>query len=464
MSTLSNSSASSGSSRDAAPGARTNTRTSKMSYEERLAYAESKGLKGDLARQYANADRTNSYHDTFWDRFRKFFGGKLGSEDTQESLDLEDSALINELLNAQREQDYNDPAAQAERLRNAGINPDLDPGNLGSGEASQIDDEVLGSGLSEQLSAAHQSATDLPLQVASSVMDAAGSVMSLVTGGFNLSNLIFQMDQSEMSNVFDFANKINDLGGYLPILGIQYDDVNRSFYDDEGNLTLERMSDKVKNDLMKRMASYRHPRTRRQVEQMYRSFDSAKTLESFFRTKTGQKNATRQFAEEGKALAELTGSSDSSMDSLFRNPHYRSTCDLAVQLYNIGLEAQLKVSEFQTKYYDALESGDVAELEAHQRAWEADQKTLQAGIQSQVYEKLADWMTELKNSDDPFAQMLLLSVMSGGFKQLGFDSPFELPEKLLDKLGGIVDWASNFIPGLGTLKGVTAAAQKVQMN
>lgn len=43
---------------------------------KRLADAQAAGLTGDFADQYVNAARKNTYKDTFWDKFRKFFGGK----------------------------------------------------------------------------------------------------------------------------------------------------------------------------------------------------------------------------------------------------------------------------------------------------------------------------------------------------------------------------------------------------
>lgn len=440
-------------------------RTSKLSKDERLEFAKSKGLSGDLALQFANSNRQNTYNDTFWDRFAKFFGGKLGSEKFQESLDLQDDALLNELLNAQREQEYNSPEAQAERMRAAGINPDLGQSSLEAGEASQIDDEVLGTGLNESLASAQTQASELPLQVASGIMDAAGALFGLVSSGIDISTKLYDLEAKEMSDVFNLSKSMNDLGSFLPLLGIGYDDVNKTFVDKNGALTLEQMSDKTRDYIMRQQANYIHPRSRRKVRQLFSNFKSSKALESYYASKTGAKKQTLDYAKAGEGLAQLAGNAGVSLESLLTSEPYKATCDLAAELYNMSLQAKIQEETFNSQYYSALNSTDQdgytggEDKAAHDRL-EQQVSQYRSSIKKQVLEKMTEWVSKLSSNDDAISRLLLMSAMSGGMQDLGFGSPFDLIDQGLDRVGDMAEFITDLFFPKGIVKGAVKGAAK----
>lgn len=429
--------------------------------QKREREADAAGLKGQFRDQYVNTIRKNTYQDTFWDRFKEFFGGKRGSKAFQESLDLEDSAYLSELMNAQREQEYNDPAAQAERMRTAGINPDLTGGeSLTPGEASQIDDEVLGSGLSAVLTETQSQAAQMPLQLANGIMEAAGSVMSLVSGGMGISNSLFQMDLDEVSKVFDLTKQGLDLGAFIPTLGVKYDDVRGAYYDDNGELTVENLSERAKAKLVEDQR-YRHPRTRRMMRQLIDTMYSPQAFSKHLESKAAEKRAAKSYAQEGIGLAELTGDFNPNVEDLLRNPGYRETIDLSVELYKLQLESRKKMAEIEKAYRDAFMETDEnnpnngSQMQAARDRMTAEVEAYQADLQRQVYDMMETWLSNRSNSDSPVDKLLLLSIMSGGFRELGFDSPMQLPGDILTRLGNLADFVTDLIPGLGQTKAIS---------
>lgn len=435
----------------------------------RLAAAQAAGLTGDFANQYANASRKNTYRDTFWDRVRKFFGGKLGSEEMQELLDQEDQTLLTELLNAQREQENNSPEAQIARLRAAGLNPDLTGGeSITPGEASQIDDETLGSALSPGLSAVQQSAIDLPVQVANTIMDAAGSVMTLISSGMNVGFALQNQDFKEMESLFSFSKQMNDLGSFLPLIGIGFDDVSNQFYDDNGNLTLELMSDKVKNELYKQRANYRHPRSRKIFDNLFQNFFSSKSLESYYNSKAGQRKAIQSALEADTEASKLAGFDVKGLNygQVVDSPALNETREFAISLYKLSLQSAKELAQYQTDYWSNLNETDgegytAADYESSSKWLQITSEQLQNAIKSQVYDMTLKWLQDMQDSDDPLAVPLTYSLMSGSFKQLGFESPFDLYEKGIDKLGSIVDWITDLIPTKALAKGAVKGAKAV---
>lgn len=440
--------------------------------EQRMAEAKAAGLTGDFASTYADASRKNTYRDTFWDKFRAFFGGKLGSESMQELLDQEDQTLLNELRNAQREQDYNSPEAQIARERAAGLNPDLTGGeSITPGEASQIDDETLGSALSPGLSAVQQSAIDLPVQVANTIMDAAGSVMSLVSSGMNIGFSLQNQDFKEMESLFSFSKQMNDLGSWLPLIGIGFDDVSSSFYDENGNLTLELMSDKVKNEFYKQRANYRHPRSRKIFDNLFRNFFSSKSLESYYNSKAGQRKAIQSALEADTEASKLAGKDVRGLDygQAVDSPALNETREFAISLYKLSLQSAKEMAQYQTDFWSNLNDPDdkgytAADYESSSKWLQATSEQLQNAIKTQVYDMTLDWLQDMQTSDDPLAVPLTYSLMSGSFKQLGFESPFDLYEKGIDKLGSIVDWITDLIPTKAVAKGVSKGAKAITGN
>lgn len=438
--------------------------------EQRTAEADEAGLTGDFRDQYINSSRKNTYRDTFWDKLAKVFGGKLGSEKFQESLDLEDQAFINELLNAQREQEYNSEPEQAARLRAAGVNPDLDGGaSLSPAEASQIDDEVLGgTGLASALSGVQSQ----PMQVASALLDGCGSLLSLVSSGVGISRDLFSLESSELQDLFAFAKGANDLGGFLPMFGIDPSDTTGySFEDEDGNLVLysRDLTDKVKSKIAQKINSYKHPRTRKLLKSLSDYAFSDKALQSYFDTQVGISQSHVKYADSfmQESARGLNGGPDITPTGVVSSYGFNRTMDIAVDLYQAQLKADKATAEYRRDYNEALakrsddgSTPSAAELQAAKDRYDAAVAVVQDELQSTVYDSMTSWLSDLSSSESVSDRLLLLSVMSGGFKQLGFDSPFELPLELVDKVNDVIGNITDFIPVKGVGKAFSKSVSK----
>lgn len=437
--------------------------------EQRTLEANEAGLTGDFRDQYINSSRKNTYRDTFWDKLAKVFGGKLGSEKFQESLDLEDQAFINELLNAQREQEYNSEEQQAARLRAAGVNPDLDGGaSLSPAEASQIDDEVLGgTGLASALSGAQSQ----PMQVASALLDGCGSLLSLVSSGVGISRDLFSLESSELQDLFSFAKGANDLGGFLPMFGIDPSDTSGySFEDEDGNLVLysRDFTDKVKAKIAQKINSYKHPRTRKILKSLSDYAFSDKALQSYFDTQVGISQGHVKYADSFmQETARGLNPEETTASGVIASYGFNRTMDIAVDLYQAQLKADKALAEYRRDYNEALakrsEDGSTpsaAELQAAKDRYDAAVAVVQDNLQATIYDSMTSWLSDLSSSESISDRLLLLSVMSGGFKQLGFDSPFELPLELVDKVNDVIGNITDFIPVKRVGKAISKSASK----
>lgn len=134
------------------------------------------GLTGDFATQAANNPYGNAEFTPNWYQklAENIFGDYSARDRFYQQQDQSAMEYISQLLDAQRQQDYNDPASQALRMRAAGMNPDL-LGTEGVSDAASAapddtppegmtNEDVVGPGLI-------QSGIDLALSACSSAFD-----------------------------------------------------------------------------------------------------------------------------------------------------------------------------------------------------------------------------------------------------------------------------------------------------
>lgn len=101
------------------------TRYDRKAASDAIAKARS-GLRGDFASQGLNSPYSSEFSPNWMQRLGEWFFGDYSARDAfYQSQDQAEMERINSLLDAQRQQDYNDPSAQAARMRAAGLNPDL---------------------------------------------------------------------------------------------------------------------------------------------------------------------------------------------------------------------------------------------------------------------------------------------------------------------------------------------------
>lgn len=83
------------------------------------------GLTGDFATQGNNSPYHSEFSPNWIQKIGEWFGDYSARDAFYQSQDQAEMERINSLLDAQRQQNYNDPASQAARARAAGLNPDL---------------------------------------------------------------------------------------------------------------------------------------------------------------------------------------------------------------------------------------------------------------------------------------------------------------------------------------------------
>lgn len=86
--------------------------------------------RDDLNSQYqklfdANPWNQYVYNDGLWDRIGDWFGFRTNQDQYREDMESASRQYESQLLSLQREEEYNSESAQAQRQRQAGINPDL---------------------------------------------------------------------------------------------------------------------------------------------------------------------------------------------------------------------------------------------------------------------------------------------------------------------------------------------------
>ena len=92
--------------------------------------AQSDALSRYAGTQYeqmvsSNPNENRSYTDSFWDKVGDFFGFRTRQDKRREDLELRSADYLAQIDSLAREERYNSESAKVERMRAAGLNPDL---------------------------------------------------------------------------------------------------------------------------------------------------------------------------------------------------------------------------------------------------------------------------------------------------------------------------------------------------
>lgn len=121
-----------------------------------------------------NPYRNQTYQKSPWQNFLSALGFRTEADAWQENMSVQASEYDAAIAQKQYDEQYNDPLAQVERMRNAGLNPDIDGGsNISSGQAAS---------LGEDPSTPMATSGDAPqlLQFANTVMSSFTSAIGMV--------------------------------------------------------------------------------------------------------------------------------------------------------------------------------------------------------------------------------------------------------------------------------------------
>lgn len=143
------------------------------------------GLTGDFAEQGANSPYSAEFSPNWLQKIGEWFGDYSARDAFYQSQDQAEMERINSLLEAQRQQDYDSPAAQAARARAAGMNPDL-VGTEGVESAAQVaPDETPPNSMGDL----NQQAGN-PVPVASLISTALGDPLAAIASCMSMAGMI----------------------------------------------------------------------------------------------------------------------------------------------------------------------------------------------------------------------------------------------------------------------------------
>ena len=98
----------------------------------------------DFAELAANNPKLNyTYTDGWWDKIGDYFGFRTQQDKVRDEANAKASDYEAELMQTDREENYNSAEEQAQRMRDAGINPNLQQGAVSPGDASGIDNQAV---------------------------------------------------------------------------------------------------------------------------------------------------------------------------------------------------------------------------------------------------------------------------------------------------------------------------------
>ncbi len=439
--------------------------------EDRYKRAKDAGMSEDRAQQYRNYQSTNYVEDTTWDKIANFFGAKTPREKETERLKAEEDAFFNNLLNADYEEKYNSAQQQAERQRDAGINPNLSDSPVPAGEASQIDDSTLG-GVAGEGNLQNIAAATNPMDAIQTLLNIGVGVASFAAGGVDIAQTLTQLDLNEVNSIFDITSKGLSVGTSIPGLG-QYlgtMDVN--------NETHYRFSDPVHGEYLtadpvgRFQQTYGHnlrtSRGRRVASQAIRGMFGIAGDASRSGLKKQVVSDTKDTIETGSAISGLVDESKlSDRDRAIYRDFASSEAFTKYQaLMRQAFESEMKFKanelKFSSDYYEQMNQMRIdgkspAEIKAAAEAYELEKRSRSDAFQSGVFESITDYVDQLSQlaaSGDGTAQTMLYFLMSPGVSGIYGTSGngFELvtggtPYGAIRDLGsGIMDLVKMFNP------------------
>lgn len=89
----------------------------------------------------ANPYRNQPYKKSVWQNFLSALGFRTQADAWQENMSVQAAEYDAALAQKQFDTEYNDPQSQVERMKAAGLNPDIDPSSIDSGSAAPMGED-----------------------------------------------------------------------------------------------------------------------------------------------------------------------------------------------------------------------------------------------------------------------------------------------------------------------------------
>ena len=352
----------------------------------------------NISNPYSSLPRT----ETKWDKFLNWLGFRSGYDKAQEQYNQSYNEYNAQLSQLASEEAYNSPLEQSQRMRQAGLNPDLT--GLSGEPASEFDNQQSSPDIS--------AGTDVnPFDVFSNI---GNTFLSALSGSMAIFKDISSLKQMRIANdsgdmdlagkMLDFLTKSDPLyhqyGTVVNgVMDVPFDDFTKSFFRSSRNL---KRFNKLRNSAIDSLLGYTN---------QYKSFDDFyKSAESF------GKSASQPY-----------------MDNVFPSGSMWSVASamkpLQEAIYDMNMaqyRAIEKASKYESKVSDIKLSNGSAEAEAEALASGFDANSSENKTRQQlaplkideakIYSKMLKRLNEMADNGDMFAGLLGMLI---GSKTLG---------------------------------------------
>lgn len=329
---------------------------------------------------------------------------------------------LSNMLSQMHEQDYNSASQQASRMKQAGINPDLN-GGVSAGEASENDQAPLPS--PSMGADSSQAVNDL----STSALGFLSGIMNLGSSFQNIRGLINNNIHQELSNNNDAMDLITKLIAGQSTFTL--DDINSLSDDDFGNEVLQASS---KIDY-----SPYSPPTRRLIKSMFGRVNSKINGHSNLLVSTLRSKLRKEYAENQRDAVKASSHPlfDEDFDKFLRD-YSQIIGDAEFELQKSTLEASKHKADYDSSYFHNADP--VQRAKAENKSYSAEEVTssqsaIIEGMWNDVYElckKTDSWygtlglvlIPFLRNFGESFATRSFSFGKAGGFSQgaKGFSS------------------------------------------
>lgn len=288
----------------------------------------------------ANPYRNAQYKVSPWQKLLSWLGFRTQADAWKENMAVQASEYDSAILQKQFNEDYNDPQSQVARMRAAGLNPDIDPSSISSGEASPMPEDpstpMLSTGQEGQL-----------MDFAEGIMNIASTALGLVSSVQGISRNALQ--NSLLATQGETA--IQDLAQRMSLYFLPSSD--SGFYDEDGNITSSWQSDALtRAKIFSRSMDKRSQGRFLDSIQSYwngalgesKSYEEFKhNLESRFSYKSTERTLEDEFGSLNLIFAEELGELN------------KKVMKLSAEAQKEALEAQKAESGYEESYYSGLE-------------------------------------------------------------------------------------------------------------
>lgn len=282
------------------------------------------------ANPYANID----YRHTWWQKLLEGIGFRTNYDAYKESMAVNAAEYNAQLLEKAHNEKYDSASAQADRLRSAGINPDLN-GNVDSGSSSSIEPDP--------------NAPISPEDSSNSVSVAANTIMGVVSAAIGLGKDVLSLkqmsqavDSSQLGNVSNLFDTAFDAA--VKFIPSQYPEGNFDWQNQASNLVSDIVSPYMSKKQLKAFKS--------SLSAFYNSAPkTAKDWESWYKNVEGRKawfNATSSslYDDQDDVMRIISDNIMKMSDKIYKQSlsnQVKSSVNEGVYLENIDPSAQAQV-------------------------------------------------------------------------------------------------------------------------